>query len=246
MRAVRLFVLICAVTLFGALSAAAAEWMAERVRGQVFVLVDDHWRALPRGGIVPDMAFVRTGPSGRARLVRGSERVDLAGDTQIRIDDREGGTVYTTVHQDFGEVTVEADVRQVEHFSVVTPQLAAVVKGTRFVVSYADGVGSVGVLRGHVGVTNSRTGANVVLGAGQRVSLADGAELALDGADEISVVDEVVVPPGQVGKAEAKAAKAAEKAADKAEKAAEKAEKAADKAADKAAKAAAKAEKKAD
>ena len=58
----------------------------------------------------------------------------------------------TTVMQAYGTVTVEAERLQVQHFSIQTPYLAAIVKGTRFTVHSNDGQSSVDVERGLVQV----------------------------------------------------------------------------------------------
>jgi hypothetical protein len=64
-------------------------------------------------------------------------------------------------------VSVEAEVQNVQHFAVDTPFLAAVVKGTRFVVTTDMTGGEVRVNRGHVAVTDKLNKTHVLLGVGQ-------------------------------------------------------------------------------
>ncbi|WP_417308872.1 FecR domain-containing protein [Devosia sp.] len=206
--------------------ALAADWAASRVRGPVFLMLDNGWTPLSRGDIVPDGTMVRTGKGTKVRLERGNERIDLGSNTQIRIYDR-ADTLYTTVKQDFGIVSVEADVRQVEHFAVETPQLAAVVKGTRFTVIYGENIAEVRVNRGTVAVRDRKSGANTLVGAGQRASRADDGELLLDGESlkgtpdlppQAKGVGSDGMPPGQLKKLADDAAKSAGKAKSDAEK----------------------------
>lgn len=117
--------------------AIADDWVATKLRGTVLQFVDRQWQPLKRGDIVPDSRFVRTAPNGMVELTRGAETVSLDPNSQVRIFDKGGAKPYTTFKQDFGIVSVEAEVRDVQHFAVVTPFLAAVVKGTRFVVARA-------------------------------------------------------------------------------------------------------------
>ena len=48
-------------------------------------------------------------------LTRGAETIELAPGTQIRIYDRGGRKPFTTVAQQSGTVSIEAEVRQVQH-----------------------------------------------------------------------------------------------------------------------------------
>src|SRR5690606_23612207 len=103
-----------------------------------------------------DDRVIRTLRSGRVTFERGAELIELGGDTQVRIHDRTGRK-HTTVLQDFGVVSIEAEARSVQHFSVRTPHLAAVVKGTRFTVRSGERTAEVEVDRGFVAVKDSDT-----------------------------------------------------------------------------------------
>lgn len=129
----------------------ATEWQVERVRGEVSQQISGAWHAVARGDVIPSERYIRTGATGRVGLVRGREAIELEGDTQIRIRDA-GADLMTTVLQDFGVVTIDVERRNVEHFSVQTRFLAAVVKGTRFTVRSDDLSSAVKVDRGTVQV----------------------------------------------------------------------------------------------
>ncbi len=149
----------------------ADDWVATKLRGTVLQFVDQQWQPLKRGDIVPDSRFVRTAPNGMVELTRGAETVSLDPNSQVRIFDKGGAKPYTTVKQDFGVVSVEAEVRDVQHFAVVTPFLAAVVKGTRFVVASGRSTAWVKVRRGHVEVEDSHEHTRVMLAVGQSAAM---------------------------------------------------------------------------
>lgn len=151
--------------------AQADDWTASKLRGRVLQLIDNQWQPLDRGMVVPDTRPIRTLRSGRVTLVRGNETVDVGPDSEIQIVDRGGSKPFTTVKQQFGTVSVEAEVRQVQHFAVQTPYLAAVVKGTRFTVTSGKGGASVSVQRGHVEVDDLADKSHVTISIGQSVSI---------------------------------------------------------------------------
>jgi hypothetical protein len=178
---------VAATTLVPAL-AFADDWVATKLRGNVLQLVGDSWIELKRGDVVPDSRAVRTLKSGRVTFERGAEAIELAGETLIQIVDRTGRQ-FTTVNQQFGKVTIQADVQNVQHFAVVTPQLAAVVKGTQFTVTSGEHNGKVSVQRGHVAVTDEDTDQTTLLLAGQSAETSDGGEpLEVDGTGELPVI----------------------------------------------------------
>lgn len=161
-----------AALVLAAISVAAADdWTAIRLRGQVIQLVNNQWVPLQRGDVVPDTRYVATMATGHVELARGGEIVSLDPNTQIRIFDKGGPKPFTTVKQDFGSVAVEAEVQQVQHFAVQTPYLAAVVKGTRFTVTSGRTGSSVAVHRGHVEVDDQHNQTHVTLSVGQSASV---------------------------------------------------------------------------
>jgi hypothetical protein len=184
-------VLAAIVLLVSIIPALADNWVAVKLRGQVMQFVDKQWLVLQRGDVVPDDRVIRTMDTGRVQFQRGRETIDLGPQTQIRIIDKPGRQ-YTTVRQDFGSVAIEADVRNVEHFSVETPHLAAVVKGTKFVVTSGKSKASVKVTRGRVAVEDEHSGQSVVVVAGQTASTEIGQPLDVSGrgSNKAVVVDQ--------------------------------------------------------
>jgi hypothetical protein len=179
-------------------------------------LIDKQWQPLRRGDVIPDSRVVRTLGNGFVELVRGQETLDLEPDTQIQIYDKAGSTPFTTVKQYFGSVSVEAEVRNVQHFAVSTPYLAAVVKGTRFTVVSGRTGSSVSVQRGHVAVEDQHDHSHVTLAVGQAAAIdkvQTAGAIEVSGAGDLPVVltdgGKPVVPPKAKDKADAAAQAAA-------------------------------------
>lgn len=179
-----------AVLVLFPLASLADDWTADKLRGQVVQLVDNQWQPLRRGMVVPDTRIVRTMKTGHVTFLRGTETVELGPDTQIQIYDKAGVRPFTTVKQYFGSVSVEADVRNVQHFGVDTPFLAAVVKGTRFTVTSGKAGSSVSVRRGHVAVENLHTHSTVTLSVGQTATVGAGKadETEVNGSGKLPTV----------------------------------------------------------
>lgn len=163
------------------------EWVAAKLRGTVVTLVDGEWVKLERGAIVPNDRVIRT-MGGRITLTRGAETIELGPNTQVQIFDEPGRAPFTTVKEYFGQVAVEAEVRDVKHFAVQTPYLVAVVKGTRFVVTSDKFASEVSVQRGAVAVQTKDTGANVVLTVGQSAEVGSDQGLQVSGKGELPEV----------------------------------------------------------
>lgn len=175
-----LFTFILLVVALISFGATADEWVVAKLRGGVFVYVEGGWEQLRRGDTVPDDRVIRTQPSGRATFVRGGESVEVGPSTQIQIIDRRG-RAFTTIRQFYGQVEVDAEVQNVEHFGVRTPYLAAVVKGTRFIVTSDKERSLVEVVRGRVAVEDFATRRSVLLLAGQQIDSVDFVARSADG-----------------------------------------------------------------
>jgi hypothetical protein len=155
----------------------ADDWTVDRLRGGVQVQIGGAWQALRRGDIVSDESRIRSLEGSRVVFTRGAEAIELSGATEIRIFDQVGQRM-TTVMQAYGTVTVEAERLQVQHFSIQTPYLAAIVKGTRFTVHSSDGQSSVDVERGLVQVQDYVHGVATDITPGQSAMVSP--EVVLD------------------------------------------------------------------
>ncbi|MVT00955.1 FecR family protein [Devosia marina] len=177
-------------------AALAEEWIAERLRGTVMQLERNTWVALERGDVVPDGGKVRTAANGRLELVRGQESIALGPNTQIAVRDA-AGQKMTSVIQSSGVVTIEAEKRNVQHFSVQTPILAAIVKGTQFTVTYSNGLATVDVASGVVQVQDSVHDmvVDVTRGQSAAASLTRPLDVSGPGADKVVFLIEGAAVP---------------------------------------------------
>ncbi|MBU1306266.1 MAG: FecR family protein, partial [Alphaproteobacteria bacterium] len=168
----------------------AADWIATKLRGSAQVEINEVWSPLQRGDSVADGQLVRTLDQSQLTLMRGDNVIALGPVTQLKIDESVANG-HTIIRHDFGTVDVSAEILPTEHLEVQTRYLAAVVKGTRFVVT-ADELGaSVEVSRGLVAVTSTVTGQTTSLPAGNsaHVTAALGT-IALGGITPLPVVHE--------------------------------------------------------
>lgn len=156
----------------------AEDWVAARLRGTAEQMVRGQWIPLQRGAAVLDGQSVRTGADGRIDLTRGAEVVQLSPSTQIVLN--EGASKMTRIDMSSGMITADVERQNVQHFSVQTPYLAAVVKGTRFSVSVAGDAARVEVDRGTVQVQDTINDlvVNVVRGQEAQVSATEPLEVS--------------------------------------------------------------------
>jgi len=160
------------IVLFVAMSSAALadDWVAKKLRGGVFLFQSGEWVPIERGHVVSDDSAIQTAKGARVMFARGKETIDVRGNTRIRISD-ENGSKRTVVAQDFGSITVDVEKRNVQHFEVRAPLLAAVVKGTKFTVTASKGNASIDVERGRVEARDNKAGMKVDVKPRQKVKL---------------------------------------------------------------------------
>ena len=152
--------------------AAAEEWAVQRLAGEAWVTSPLGTRSnLAVGMTIVSGATVVTGERARAMLVRGRESMVIGPVSVIAIVEHPTQSLSTTVIEKAGSVTFDVEHRNVQHFAVETPMLAAVVKGTRFTVAVGRANGGVGVTRGAVQVTALASGQVGTVVAGQRASV---------------------------------------------------------------------------
>jgi len=163
--------------------AIADDWLAERLRGRVFVQIEGSWMPLERGDVVSDESPIQSTASGRATFTRDGEIIEIDGGTIIQIIDV-AGKKNTRVKQHQGAVVVEAEKRDVQHFSVETPYLAAVVKGTRFRVETGAGYSEVNVDEGTVEVRDEVNRTMTLVRARQSARVRPGAPMQLEGTGD--------------------------------------------------------------
>jgi len=162
------------------LPAVADDWVTTKLRGTAEVLIDETWTALKRGDPVADGRQVRTLADSRIELQHGEDIIALDPDTLVSIEDN-AEEAYTIIHQEIGTVEVEAEVRDTYHLTVETKFLAAVVKGTRFIVKADESGASVEVTRGLVAVQATESKEVTSVPPGITASVKDKGEIQVAG-----------------------------------------------------------------
>ncbi|MBJ3784023.1 FecR family protein [Devosia sediminis] len=144
------------------------------------------WIPIQRGSLVQSNQSLRTGADGRVGLTRGKETIELGSDSEITLLDA-GSELKTSVKQNHGTVTVDVERRNVHHFSVQTPFLAAVVKGTRFTVIVGDGGAEVDVDRGVVQVQDTSRDLVTEIRPGQQAAVLKDVPLNVSGGGQVAI-----------------------------------------------------------
>jgi FecR protein len=125
-------------------------------------------------------------------LTRGAETMLVSANSVVGLPTQQQGGMSTTILQQAGTILLEVEKRNVKHFQVETPYLAAVVKGTQFRVTVDKGDSRVDVLRGQVEVVDFKTGqyTQVFPDQSARVSGQGGGGLSLSGSGTLSPIQQ--------------------------------------------------------
>ncbi|SFJ80593.1 FecR family protein [Bosea sp. OK403] len=186
---------LAVIVAIGAVPAAQAEgnlWRIAKVSGEAWVSGSgvQQASAAQQAELRPGDS-IRTGHNGRVLLVRGAESILISANSAISLPEA-GRPGMSTVIQQAGSILLEVEKRNVQHFEVETPYLAAVVKGTRFSVSLERGQAKVDVVRGQVQVSDFRSGqfALVLPGQSARASSGQVPGLRLSGQGTLGRVEQ--------------------------------------------------------
>ncbi len=167
-------VFAAALALLGTSSAFAAEggiWSVSKASGEVWISSG----GVQQASLKPDEQLkpgdtIRTGRNGRVLLMRGEESILVSPNSVIGLPTEAKDGLSTTITQQAGSILLEVEKRNVRHFEVETPYLAAVVKGTHFRVDVNAASTSVGVMRGQVEVTDFKSGQIAQVMPGQKAT----------------------------------------------------------------------------
>ncbi|SIO42397.1 FecR family protein [Rhodovulum sp. ES.010] len=165
-------------------SAWADGWRVERVSPPARYTTDARsWNQVEPGMTLPNGSWIHTGRSGRLMLRRDQEIIQVKPNTVASIIERRGRDgLKTEIKQKFGRMLLDVETRPTKHTTVLTPYLAAVVKGTRFAIDVSRRGAAVSVERGVVETTDTGRGQRVDLRAGQA------AEVPAQGRGSMSVM----------------------------------------------------------
>ena len=187
---------LAAVLFFGTASIANAadggEWTVSRYSGEVWLTGSGVQQAsIKQEDVLKPGDTVRTGRTGRVLLKRGEEMIMVAPNSVVGVPARKKEGLSTTIVQQAGSILLDVEKRNVKHFEVETPYLAAVVKGTQFRVTVNAGKTTVDVIRGQVEVADFKSGQIAQVMAGQHATaFANGKTgLSLGGAGVLAPIE---------------------------------------------------------
>jgi hypothetical protein len=164
-------------------------WIIGETTGPVDVQIAEGapWTPAEPGATLTGPATVRTGPEGGATLTRDDDRIVLSARTTVQLPGPEQGDSATRIVQPEGEAFFEVGPRPGWTFSVDTPYLAVVVKGTKFGVDVSEAGTSVAVSEGRVQVERPGRGpADVSAGQTARSGVAPGSDISIGETPESS------------------------------------------------------------
>jgi len=142
-----------------ALAADDGIWSVSKSSGEVWITATGAQPAsLKQEDSLKPGDTIRTGRNGRVLLVRGEETILIAPNSEIGVPSEKKDGLSTTIQQRAGSILLEVEKRNVKHFEVETPYLAAVVKGTQFSVTIDGASTRVEVSRGQVEVADFKSG----------------------------------------------------------------------------------------
>ncbi len=158
-------------------------WSIVQTSGTIWVQPDGAQRvSLGDTKVLEPGTTLATSKGGRVLLQRGRETMVVGPGTIMKVP-RGSSRLFTTVIQWIGEIEFDVDKRNVQHFGVRTPYLAALVKGTHFAVRAGEQSGSVAVERGIVEVRSLRTGEKRDLRPGQSAEVLSDGRIVFAGDD---------------------------------------------------------------
>jgi FecR protein len=134
-------------------------WSVSKSSGEVWLTTQGAQQvSLGSDDVLNPGDTIRTGSNGRVLLTRGAETILIAPNSVIGLPTDAQDGMATTILQRAGSILLDVERRNVKHFEVETPYLAAVVKGTQFRVTIASGSTKVDVSRGQVEVSDFKSG----------------------------------------------------------------------------------------
>ncbi|MGJ5181765.1 FecR domain-containing protein [Bradyrhizobium oligotrophicum] len=187
---------LIAACCLGATSAIAADgepWLVSKSSGDVWVTSRGAQQvSLGREDALKPGDMIRTGPNGRVQLTRGAETIVIAPNSEVGLPAAAKDGMATTILQRAGSILLDVEKRNVQHFEVETPYLAAVVKGTQFSVTISGRSTKVDVSRGQVQVSDFKTGqiAQVMPGQAATTFNAGRSGLSLSGTGSFSPIEQ--------------------------------------------------------
>lgn len=176
--------------------AQSAGWIVSEVRGPVTIVSAQGRAGVTRGMAIQPGDTIVTGSGARAVLVHSKDFVTVSSNSRIRIPAEARESSITRFFQEIGNAIFNVEKRNAPHFSVDTPYLAAVVKGTVFSVTVGADRSALQVTEGVVEVSTMDGGARELIRPGSiaMIAASDRYRLTISG-DAARVVDSPARPP---------------------------------------------------
>ena len=179
----------------------AAPWRVSKSSGDVWMTSSGVQKAsLTDDTLLKPGDSIRTGRSGRVLLTRGEETILISPNSVVALPDKPQDGVSTTIIEQAGSILIKAEKRNVKHFQVETPYLAAVVKGTQFRVDVGPKGSRVEVVEGKVEVSDFKTGQFALVLPGQRaqVQALGNHGLSLSGSGKFNPIERGTPRPSSI------------------------------------------------
>ncbi len=158
--------IIAALLSSSAAYAGAPGWQVSEISGNVTVARKGVVKIAQRQTKLAAGDVIKTGPKGRAVLLRGGEYLVVSPASHIEIAEPATSGKVTQIIEYLGNVLFRIDKKETPHFGVKTPYMAAVVKGTTFSVSVSQEGTAVQVTEGAVEVSTLDGGASELVTPG--------------------------------------------------------------------------------
>lgn len=168
-----------------------SSWRVGKSSGDVWVATSEvQTVSLTQDAVLKPGDKISTGRNGRVLLVRGDETILVAPNSAIGIPLEKKDGLATTITQQAGSILLNVEKKNVQHFAVETPYLAAVVKGTQFRVTVNSAGSRVDVIGGSVEVADFKTGQFAMVAPGQaaQVSVRGASGLSLQGPGTLAPI----------------------------------------------------------
>jgi hypothetical protein len=164
-------------------------WLVQKTSGSaVYSSSKTAQHALKKGLMLERGATVRTGDNGRVLLVRSQESVFIGPYSVAAIAAHPTPGMQTTILVKSGQGNFAVRKKSRAHFSVETPYLVAVVKGTKFKVAVARSSAEVSVQEGRVEVKALKSGRYADVLAGQKAVVDAAGNLKLFGKGKLAAI----------------------------------------------------------
>jgi hypothetical protein len=171
------------------LQSASWGWLVQRTTGSaVYQSAQLRMTPLRKGVILNRGATVRTGMNGKVMLVRDAESVFIGPHSLASIAAHPTPGMRTTVLLQKGKLDLSVNTKVRPHFSVETPYLVAIVKGTKFQVTSFPSRSEVIVREGRVRVKALPSGKFADVEPGQKAIVDSSGNLKLSGKGKFASI----------------------------------------------------------